>query len=232
MHWGLSEALDLLDEYKIYVMNQKEKPIILEDYLQIPKEKNEINILLYGAGDPRHLIKTLSKMYRHRSKEMKPSLNFYLIEGCIEVVARNILLLFIALEDPEILNLRSKVHLFMDIYGNSLIRASSSQYLAAKARTLVKAITDAEYLKVVIPMLNIDRVKYRDRDGLENSFNFWLSKEFNTFNMKEYWNNRVRKLLTSRYDFREGQFDWDLNMILKERGGRQICSQVKIKYFF
>ena len=215
MHWGLSESLDLLDEYEKSFTNEKGE-----------QRKNEINILLFGGNDPRHLIRTMCKMYQHKSQGTVPYLNFYLVDGCIEMVARNILLLAIALEDTEILNLRSKVHLFMDIYGNSLIRAFSYHYLVAKAKTLIKAITDEEYLKVVMPMLNIDGIKYRDRDGLENTFNFWLSQEFNIFNIQEYWNNRLRKLLTSRYDYREGQFDWDLNMILKERGGKQICSQV------
>ncbi|KAM7345936.1 dynein axonemal assembly factor 3 isoform 2-T2 [Cochliomyia hominivorax] len=148
-----------------------------------------------------------------------------LLDGCIEVVARNMILLSIALENPGIINLRTKVHLFMDVFGNALMRAASYSYVTIKAKSLIKAITDEDYLKKITPMLNIDHMKYRERDGLENSFNFWLSMQGRIFKIQEYWNARVRKVLGTRYDFRQGQFDWDLNMVLKDRGGKQICSQ-------
>ncbi|XP_065369379.1 dynein axonemal assembly factor 3 homolog [Calliphora vicina] len=232
MFWGLSEAIDLFNEYINIFKNQDENSgqncegnAAGNHNINNKQLKEEINILLFGANDPRHIIKTMAKVYHHKSKGMTPILNFYLVDGCTEVVARNMVLLAIALESPEILNLRTKVHLFMDIYGNSLMRASSYHYLVIKAKALLKAVTDYEYLEKLTPMLNIDRMKYRERDGLETAFEFWLSKETNIFKIQEYWNVRLRKLMGTRYDYREGQFDWDLNMVLKERKGKQICSQ-------
>lgn len=214
MFWGLSSALDLLGEY-FSVFNENE-------------DCTSLNILLFGANDPRHVIKTMAKLYQHRFKNqtIPPLVNFYLVDGCIEIVARNMALLALALERPEVINLHQKVHLFMDIYGNSMMRASSHQYLVGKSKTLLNVLTDNEYLQRTAPIFDISNLKYRERDGLENAFYFWLPKEEHVFNVQEYWTDRVRKLLGIRYDYREGAFDWDLNMVLKERDGNQLCSQV------
>uniref|UniRef100_A0A1I8NZB0 Dynein assembly factor 3, axonemal homolog n=1 Tax=Stomoxys calcitrans TaxID=35570 RepID=A0A1I8NZB0_STOCA len=224
MFWGLSEALDLFQEY-IGKSNYQ-----VENENLSPDSKNqdnttEINILLFGSNDPRHILATMANMYSHRAKGINPVINFYLVDGCIEIVARNIALLAIALENPKVMNIRSKTHLFMDIYGNTLVRAFSHQYVSAKSKSLIKTITDSQCLEKKAPFLNIDGLKYRERDGVENALNFWSSKEGNIFNIKQYWNERVKKLLGTRYDYREGQFDWDLNMVLKDRKGSQICSQ-------
>lgn len=215
MFWGLSSALDLLGEY-LSVFKGKNAP-------------NTLNILLFGANDPRHVVKTMAKLYRHCSKDQPttPSqVNFYLVDGCIEIVARNMALLAVALERSEVINLHHKVHLFMDIYGNSMMRASSHQYLVGKSKTLLNILTDNDYRQRTAPILDISNLKYRERDGLENAFYFWLPKEEHVFNIQEYWTDRVRKLLGIRYDYREGAFDWDLNMVLKDRAGQQLCSQV------
>lgn len=219
MFWGLSSALDLFQEYlNVFELSPPNEP---------QSKSNTINILLFGANDPRHLIRTMAKFNGQKSNELKPLINFYLIDGCIEIVARNIALLGIALERPEVVNLHRKVHLFMDIYGNALMRPSSLQYLIGKSKSFLNLVTDDEYLQRIVPMFDISNLKYRERDGLENAFYFWSPKEDHVFNIQEYWSERVQKLLATRYDYREGAFDWDLNMVLKERAGKQICSQVK-----
>lgn len=95
MFWGFSEAIDLYEEYKKYVKDEEQRP-------------STLNVLLFGSGDPRHIIKTMAKRYRHQTK-----VNFYVIEGCPALIARQILLTSIALEPPSLLSLFSKTHLFM-----------------------------------------------------------------------------------------------------------------------
>uniref|UniRef100_W8BLW9 Dynein assembly factor 3, axonemal n=1 Tax=Ceratitis capitata TaxID=7213 RepID=W8BLW9_CERCA len=256
MFWGLSEALDLYQEYcKAFKIEQtiteeaqnQENANINEDSLHtldveeakqdeegLPNGEQEdgaaddapstgrtLNVLLFGAGDPRHVIKTMAKMYQHKGSRV----NFYLLDGCIEIVARNMLLLGIALENPGTYNLIRKVHLFMDVYGNTLLRPPTHQYLMGKSKTMLKMVTDDELLHRLAPQLNIEGLRYRERDGLENAFNFLLPREGYVFNVQEYWSERVRRLLTTRYDYREGAFDWDLNMVLKDRDASQICPQ-------
>lgn len=243
MFWGNSSALDLYEEYMVSLKNENSDESTEDnasgDIIQrdIDKQSNPkakprvLNVLLFGSNDPRHVIKTMAKQYQHKSKDGKNSmtiLNFYLLDGCIEVVARNIALLSIALEDPNSLNLLNKVHNFMDIYGNSLIRPSSYHYLIGKSKSLLNIVTNGECLQQLAPILNIDNLTYKERDGLENTFNFWLPKIGNIYEIQNYWSNRVRQSLGTRYDYREGAFDWDLNMVLKQREGQQICSQVII----
>ncbi|XP_037955707.1 dynein assembly factor 3, axonemal homolog [Teleopsis dalmanni] len=193
------------------------------------EQPKSLNVLLFGAGDPRHIIKTMAKLYKYNKKNdtvsEKPLINIYVIEGCPELVARYIILLAIALENPETLNLRLKTHLFMDVYGNSLLRPLSCQYLVYKTKCLMKTFSDREITAQIAPMISIERMKYRERDNIENAFEFWSPKPGYIFNIKEYWSTRLRKDLGIRYDFREGSFDWDLNMVLKERDAKQLCPQ-------
>lgn len=231
MFWGLSEALDLIDEYlRIIKIKNGHGETTNEGEGGIFSKENSnegpINILLFGSNDPRHVIKTMAKLYSHRSKGFNPRVHFYIVDGCMEITARNMALLGIALENPNLINLRSKVQLFMDVYGNSMLRSFSNQYLVAKTKSLLKMITDNEYLHKLAPFLSIEGLKYRERDGLQTALHFWLPKSEHIFNIKQYWCDRVRKLLGSRYDYRIGQFDWDLNIVLKERGASQVCSQV------
>ncbi|XP_055850007.1 dynein axonemal assembly factor 3 homolog [Episyrphus balteatus] len=205
MFWGLSESLDFVQEYQ-------------NNNLENTKES--LNFLLYGSCDPRHIIETAAKSYKHNIK-----INFYVIDGCVEIIARNIALIAIAIENCECLSLLQKTHLFMDIYGNSLLRPSSFQYLASKANTLLKICTDEDIRKQLAPIFDIDSLKYRERDGLENAFNFWLPKEATQFNIEKSWEMRNRQLLKTRYDYRDGAFDWDLQMCLKDRGAKQLCPQ-------
>lgn len=210
MFWGFCEALDLYSEYRLSLKATNGGD----------ENKSELNILLYGSGDPRFILKTLAKSYKHGVK-----INFYVIEGCLEITARNMLLLNVALEPASEFSLKGKTHTFMDLYGNSLLRPISHSYMCSKAKHFLNVITDLDYAKEKIPILNFDQLKYRERDALENIFTFWLERKGNVFNITNYWENRNRNLLKTRYDNRHGVFDWDLQMRLKDYGAEQICSQ-------
>lgn len=217
MFWGLSTALDLYAEYlKAFKLSDEAAG---EEQEQQPP--SELNILIVGGADPRHVIRTLAKRYTHGCQ---PKLNFFLLDGCPEIIARNMLLLGLALEPAESFSLVCKAHLFMDIYGNSLLRPSSHHYMTAKARCLRNMICDEEQRERLAPMLNIDGLKYKERDGLEMAFSYWQPKE-QVFEIQRCWEQRVRNLLGTRYDHREGAYDWDLSMTLKDREAQQICSQ-------
>lgn len=204
MFWGFSEAIDLVQEYQKY----------------IDSEKAELNILLYGSGDPRFILTILAKAYKR-----DVTVNIYLVEGCIELVARYMLLLSIALESPEEMSVRAKTHLYMDIFGNALIRPASYQYLSSKATHLRKILTDPEFAEVAAPFFDFECLRYKERDQLENAFEFWTNKAGYVFDIRNHWDSRLRHELGIRYDTRSGVFDWDLQMRLKEYGGKTIASQ-------
>lgn len=203
MFWGLTPALDLLKEYKC-VTNQ-----------ELPEE---VNILIVGSSDCRHILLTLANRFQHK----KVRINFYIVEACLEIIARQLLLLNITLQPHEALGLEQKTRMFMELHGNTLLRPSVAKYLSSAAVELLKMITNFDYLQQMMSCVQLD-IKHKERDYLENVLKFWYGKE--EFNILEYWNTRLRKFLGIRYDSRVGAFDWDLYMRLHNIGGKQICSQ-------
>ncbi|XP_050665321.1 dynein axonemal assembly factor 3 homolog [Leptidea sinapis] len=209
MFWGLSPALDLQREY-----------------LRFGDENAfELNFLVIGGSDARHLITTLAQAYRHKRRYM----NLFVVDGCPELIARQLLLLSLALERTTRCGLLEKTRRFLEIYGNMLLRPATSRYLIAKATQLVRMITNPDYMSCLLPCVSIDQTKYRERDYLENLLGFWTTGNTNQFNACELWEHRTRHSLGVRYDNRSGVFDWDYHMRMKEVAS-QICFQ-EYKHF-
>lgn len=76
--WGYSYPLDIQTEVTL-----KEDQII-----------DNLEVLIVGAGDARHIMKTLASSYMHPNR----SITYHVIESTLEQVARSILLLSICLE--------------------------------------------------------------------------------------------------------------------------------------
>ncbi|XP_055317736.1 dynein axonemal assembly factor 3 homolog [Sitodiplosis mosellana] len=207
MLWGFSEALDFYEEYTKNVTIDTEPP-------------SQLNILLFGSSDPRHIIKTLAKSYKHGTK-----LHFYVLEGCPALVARQIILLSITLEPSHLLTLPHRTHLFMDIYGNTLIRSTSMGYMESKVNHLIKCVTDLEFNVKMQPIFDLTHLKFIERDCLESVFSFWRERDTNPFDIRTCWIQRLRQTHRDRFDARQGAYDWDHQMRLKDNGAHQICSQ-------
>lgn len=89
----------------------------------------------------------------------------------------------------------------------------------------MKCVTDLEFNMQMQPVFELSHLKYIERDCLDAIFNFWREKKANAFDINAYWMQRNRQLLRERYDARQGAYDWDHQMRLKEYGGQQICTQ-------
>lgn len=210
MFWGISEARDLYDEYL--------------SGLKLKKPINEkLDILFYGLGDPGHLLKTIAKINQNNAQNIQ--FNFYVIEGCVELLARDLLLMALPFEDDQVLSINGRAHLYMDLYGNTLIHPSSAMFLNAKSEIFIKMITDEDFATRMMPIFDMSHLKYRERDQLEMAFTFWKNRAEHIYDIKKYWNDQNRLQLKERYDHREGAFDWDLQMKLRNNGVKQICSQ-------
>ncbi|KAF2904687.1 hypothetical protein ILUMI_01493 [Ignelater luminosus] len=201
MFWGLTPALDLQAELK-----------------ENGKLPEEINILIVGGADCRHVLKTVAQRYRHENIKI----NFYIIEAVLESVAKQLLLLNVALQPEEELGLVQKTRYFMELYGNMLVRPAVAKYLKMRAYEFVEMITNLDYMKTIMPFINLD-LKYRERDYLENVFKFWCSSD--EFDVCDCWDRRMRKTLGIRYDTKMGAFEWDLHMRFHSVGGMQVCTQ-------
>uniref|UniRef100_A0A1B6CBW1 Dynein assembly factor 3, axonemal homolog n=1 Tax=Clastoptera arizonana TaxID=38151 RepID=A0A1B6CBW1_9HEMI len=210
MLWGFSPALDILNEIK-------DVPSVYN--------KDELNILIIGSADGRHILKTISKYYTHPRKRI----HFYVSEVLLDFIARQMLLVLIALEPSEELGLFEKTRLWMELYGNSLLRPTTRNYLTKKAAQLIHMVTDLEYLDFRLSVVNLRYMKYKERDGLETIFQFWLGKQ--SFNSVQLWDNRLRQSLGVRYDTRDGVFDWDYHMKLKDIPGGKSVNIREYKYW-
>ena len=205
MLWGLSPALDLLSEYeKVAALFGSE----------------EINILLIGSTDGRHLLKTISTLKRHPVDDTK--INFFVMDLAIELMARQLLLLTIALEPDGRLGAQEKSRLWMEIYGNTLLRPGTAKYVMSKSVQLIRMVTDKEFLNKRMPMVDLQHVKYREIDQMENIFKYWIH---NRYSIAKIWDIKLRKTLGTRYDAKFGVFDWDYNMkLVKIADGQRVCS--------
>lgn len=79
MWWGYSQPLDLQAEVKI----PREDRVL-----------SNLEVLIVGSGDARHIVKTLASSYAHPDQ----TITYHVIEPTLEQVARSILLLSICLE--------------------------------------------------------------------------------------------------------------------------------------
>lgn len=208
--WGFSPALDLqeIGHGDMCKKHSCAKP-------------EELRILLVGAGDLRHILKTVARRYRHSKRKLK----FYVVENSLELYVRDILLMMVALEKPDKMGLQEKTELFLELYGNTLIREQSSTYSERMAHELIKMITDFDYLERKLSLFDLSQLKYKERDFLEGILKFLRNREKTPYDVSKCWDLRLRQQLNVRYDSMKNVFDWDYNMEMVERGGSIINLQ-------
>jgi dynein assembly factor 3 len=203
MSWGHSPALDVQQH--------------VEDVSTV-SEQHALNVLLVGVNDVRHLLRTIAQAYRHAAGRR---LHFFVLESSVESLARHLLLIALTLEPADIFTPVQKAHTFLEIYGNTLVRPKTLEYIRHKANQLILMVTDPSYLKGRLPLLSLDQLKYKERDYLECTYKFWRSASQQDFDIINLWDTRLRTTLGVRYDSRQGLFDWDYHMKLNcsmERG--------------
>merc|ERR1719502_1135794 len=103
-----------------------------------------------------------------------------------------------------------RTHLYLEIFGNTLVRDRTSAYIVEAAGKLIKLLTDQE--GVLSEYVDFSLLKHKDRDGLESIFKFWMDPK--PFDMHGIRDSRRRKYYEARYDARSNVDDWDLNMKL------------------
>lgn len=149
------------------------------------------------------------------ARSNKP-LHFYIVESNLEILARHMMFLALVSEPLERLGLQERSELFLELYGNTLVRHHTADWLTDKTIELIRMVTDLDYLQEQLPILDLSLLKFKERDMLEGIFKFWRLPETNTFDIQRHWEGRLRHYLGTRYDSRSGVFDWDYHMKLNE----------------
>ncbi|XP_048374143.1 dynein axonemal assembly factor 3 isoform X2 [Sphaerodactylus townsendi] len=181
----------------------------------------ELNILLVGSADGRHILKTMCQAHRRPRRKI----NFYVLENNLEALGRQLLFLSLALEPLEKMGLQEKSELFLELMGNTLVRSQTAAYLQEKAGLFVRYITDPCFQQADLPTLDLSALKFKERDLLEAIFRFWKNPDPQSFQIEHLWDLRLRQYLGARYDARRGVCDWDLTMKLHEHGAKAINSR-------
>ncbi|KAL6095122.1 dnaaf3 [Pungitius sinensis] len=198
--WGFSPARDLLSTGPV-------------------RPRGDIHVLLVGSGDPRHILKTISGLQNHEN------LHVWVIEDCMEVVARQLLLLYLALTPQECMGNNEKTEVFLEVFGNGEIRGHTEERLRRAASQLIVSVTES-LETATHPALNTALLKFKERDELTGIFQMWIQPRPSSsssecaapVSMSKAWDYRVRQHLGTRYDSKRNCFDWDLLMKLHEKG--------------
>nr|XP_028694638.1 dynein assembly factor 3, axonemal isoform X10 [Macaca mulatta] len=115
----------------------------------------ELDVLLLGSVDGRHLLRTLSraKLWPRRR------FNFFVLENNLEAVARHMLIFSLALEDPEKMGLQERSETFLEVWGNALLRPPVAAFVRAQADLLAHLVPEPDRLEEQLPWLSLRALK-------------------------------------------------------------------------
>jgi Domain of unknown function (DUF4470) len=137
-YWGFSPSIDFFKGTNYELSSSRKDPVLADD-----DDSRDINILITECGDLRHLLRTLSdNLPTKDGKPRKGKLNIYIHEKQRENLCRD--LLFLTLMCEKQMSMRERQETFLDLYGNSLIRDKSANYLENIARELIQLVTEDE----------------------------------------------------------------------------------------
>ncbi len=212
--WGASPAVDLVKALR----EGREMQGVVQPGED--RTEKEVNMLVVGAGDVRHALKTVAALRRNGGSD-ETIYNIYLYDAPMECLARHLLLLSIAFDWS--LPVRKRAHLFLEVYGNALVQERTSEYIARQSKQLVQFVCDDKGpLKRLVDVSNL---KFREADALETIFKSWDTNI--PFDMKTLRDQRMRSLHGQRYDGRVGIVDWDYQEGVKPQAGVVHITQFK-----
>ncbi|TPP62797.1 UPF0470 protein C19orf51 [Fasciola gigantica] len=202
--WGFSPSINLPERfYSISNANEKIE---------------KLNLLLVGCCDSRHIVKSVADNLNAKPK----FINFFISDFMPETYARIMIQLSVILEDKKRLSLEEKCEVYLEIFGNLLVRDFTASYIRQAANKFINFITSFDSIGTPPYHLNISSLKFKERDILESIFKFWRQSDDKNFEILKCWDQRLRKHLGSRYDAIPNVFDWDCSITLHDRKAEQI----------
>lgn len=107
------------------------------------------------------------------------------------------------------------MEIYLDLFGNCLIRDKTSQYLEEVTRELIQLVTeDDKCTSVIKDLINFETLKFKERDEMEDVFSSYLNAH--KFDIEKLRDTRLRAHFKARYDFRRNLVDWDYAFGIKD----------------
>ncbi|GET89704.1 hypothetical protein, conserved [Leishmania tarentolae] len=180
--------------------------------------EDKVNILLAGASDIRHLLRTLSSLRAAESADgecrSQTTYHFYIYEPNLRLHCRHLLFLQWLLDSMFALEeLEERVLMFLDVYGNALLR----DITAAQVRNVVQRLRKAleNDTSSLLRIASFEEMKSKERDFVESQLAHW-NRDASVADIREQWSQRVRQEMAERYDNRDNIIDWDFVFHLTE----------------
>lgn len=174
-----------------------------------------VNVLLVGAGDIRHILPTVASLrVDAESGARVPTYHFYLYEPNLRTHCRHLFFIQWLLDSMFALEeLEERVLMFLDVYGNTLLRDMSAAQFRNVAQRLIKSLEkDSGELAQLV---DFGEMKHKERDFVEEQLRYWVT-DSSSANLKDQWDHRVRQEMAERYDNRDNIIDWDFVFHLTE----------------
>lgn len=106
-----------------------------------------------------------------------------------------------------------RAELFLDIFGNSLTREKSQNYIDSQIKPFSQLITnDIKCPLSIRKICDFSTLKFKDRDDIEEIFKSWSSKV--PYDIEKQRDKRLRHYYKENYDYRGNFVDWDFNNYL------------------
>ena len=181
------------------------------------EEDQDVNFLLCGASDIRHILHTLSQQ-RVRSESAGGSLktlHFYIYEPNLRVHARHLMFLQWLFDSVfSFAELEDRVAVFLEAFGNSMVREITAAHIKNETTRALKAIADQD--GPLAPSLDFSDIKLKERDFVEEQMRAWISDSKSEAKIEDNWRQRLRTEMAERYDNRDNIIDWDFNFSLMD----------------
>jgi Domain of unknown function (DUF4470)/Domain of unknown function (DUF4471) len=142
--------------------------------------------LQVAACDPRHTLFTMCRAARHPLADTAV-VDFHVFEDTPECLARHILLVAILL-DPSLEPL-SRSQIFLEVFGNAMLRESTAKYLCNLLQELEGLFEKTRAA-----------LRYQEKDAITSAFA--MMRKHASFDIAKAWDHRCRKWFGDRYDFR------------------------------
>lgn len=174
-----------------------------------------VHILLAGGSDIRHILKTMSARRAAEAKQEAsgaagddgPMYHFYLYEPNLRLHCRHLFFLqwlldsFFSLEELE-----ERVLMFLEVYGNTLLRDRTAAQLRLVVQRLKKSFESGE--GELLQIVSFDEMKLKERDFIESQLRHWCSDTSHA-DLEGQWAYRLRQEMAERFDNRDNIIDWD-----------------------